>query len=312
VGTDRALHELAQLGRRWSRGDWVLAGTSPIIFPDPGAGRAAARRRAPLEGWQHVAQLDSTPVDHVPWEVRQTPDRSPSASGGSHDTDCSRSPISQVPPTTRRGTAVIRCQDAARPEAQGERHLVAFTDRRGAREVVVTQGGVAGSVLVIDRAGQGGDRVLVAQLFPEEPSTNADLLAAIYAEDCQSRRLRCAGPEQPSARQSGAAELAPSEPEPPQGGILQGSGCSYGIELAETGMSVPELRWMRTDPRGCSVAVSVRDVVAGIQSYEPVLSTTMRLLAHHGAGDVSRSVLRAELTRVLESPIVLNRRLRRL
>ncbi len=200
-------------------------------------------------------------------------------------------------------------ENASLRGSQGERRLVEFTDTRGQREVVA-QHGAGGTVLVIDRpAGASGEPVLVAQLFPEEPSGNADLLGALYAADCQSRRLRCAVHEQAPARRIEAADLAPAAPQP-QAAVLEGSGCSYGIELAETGMSVPELRWMRIDPSGGSRPVSVRDVVAGVQSYEPVLSLTMRVLAHHCGREVSRGVLRAELTRVLESPIVLNRRLR--
>ncbi len=76
-------------------------------------------------------------------------------------------------------------------------------------------------------------------------------------------------------------------------------------------MSIAELRWQRADSSGGTRPVSVRDVVAGIQSYEPVLTRTMRALALYAdAPEVSTSILRAELTRVLESPIVLNRLLR--
>ena len=77
-------------------------------------------------------------------------------------------------------------------------------------------------------------------------------------------------------------------------------------------MTIPELRWLRAPAAGCrGDAVSVRDVVAALQSYEPVLTLTMRALAGgRDDGVISTSVLRAELTRVLESPIILNRRLR--
>jgi hypothetical protein len=222
--------------------------------------------------------------------------------------------VPAVPSTQRRQ----RQSSSRRPSRTGnalpggaprERRLVAFTDTRGAREVVA-QPGAGGGVLVVDRgAGGTSDRVLVALLFPEEPAANADLLGALYAADCQRRTVRCVNHEGGAAHPPDGIDRAPS-PAQLHAGLLEGGGFTFAIKRSETGMSIPELRWMRTDQGGRSAPVSVRDVVAGMQSYEPVLTVTMRLLAHHGAGEVSRSVLRAELTRVLESPIVLNRRLR--
>jgi hypothetical protein len=61
--------------------------------------------------------------------------------------------------------------------------------------------------------------------------------------------------------------------------------------------------------------VSVREVIARLESYEPVRSLTTRALmlqtrAETRAEIVSTTVLRAEIERVRESPIVLNRGLR--
>jgi len=52
-------------------------------------------------------------------------------------------------------------------------------------------------------------------------------------------------------------------------------------------------------------------VVGSLESYEPVRTLTRAaLVLHDGESEVSSAVLRAELERVLNSPIVLNRRLR--
>jgi hypothetical protein len=77
-------------------------------------------------------------------------------------------------------------------------------------------------------------------------------------------------------------------------------------------MAIPEIRWCRRAREDHAVIqpVSVREAIASLQSYEPVRGLTRRALLRNGAGEVSTAVLRAELARVLESPIVLNRRLR--
>jgi hypothetical protein len=79
-------------------------------------------------------------------------------------------------------------------------------------------------------------------------------------------------------------------------------------------MSIPELRWCGHPPLGmCGEpqAVSVRHAIACLDSYEPVRTLTRRALALNGNDPrVSTAVLRSELVRVQESPIVLNRRLR--
>ena len=88
-------------------------------------------------------------------------------------------------------------------------------------------------------------------------------------------------------------------------------------------MRIPELRWCRaasgrparrgaTAKRPATVEiVSLREVVASCESYEPaLLAHTQPRCARTRARRVSSTVLRLELARVLESPIVLNRRLR--
>jgi hypothetical protein len=79
-------------------------------------------------------------------------------------------------------------------------------------------------------------------------------------------------------------------------------------------MSIPELRWRcdedvtlpeRREP------LSVRDTIAALESYEPVRTLTASAIRRHRIdGAASVALLRAELVRVNESPIVLNRSLR--
>jgi hypothetical protein len=109
-----------------------------------------------------------------------------------------------------------------------------------------------------------------------------------------------------------------TEPDPTSAhgnrGLLDPQGRSYGLELLQTGMSIPELRWREHPAPGTDGeprAVSVRQVIACLESYEPVRMLTRRAIALSVAESaVSTAVLRGELTRVQESPIVLNRGLR--
>jgi hypothetical protein len=55
----------------------------------------------------------------------------------------------------------------------------------------------------------------------------------------------------------------------------------------------------------------MRQVIASLESYGPIVALSARALDLHGReGNVSVTVLRAELRRMQESPIVLNRALR--
>ncbi len=166
-----------------------------------------------------------------------------------------------------------------RRAAPRERLLATFRDSRGGEREVLARPGAFGTVAVIDRAaGCRQDSVLVAELFPEEPAGNADLICALYVADCARRQLRCAhhnparDPAPPIDEQRGRAggKGAPEE-------LSDAAGQLYRLELTRTKMTIPELRWLRAPAAGCrGDAVSVRDVVAALQSYEPVLTLTMR------------------------------------
>jgi hypothetical protein len=195
--------------------------------------------------------------------------------------------------------------------------LARYCDVQGRPREVLAQAGSAGSVLVVDRdAATREDARLVAHLSCDEPPENASLVCAEYLERVRSGRCRCRLVTDEDFRSAPLSEdpdpeLASSEVST----AIERADCSdsrYRLELLDIGMSIPQLRWCVCSSTGCgSRPVSVREVVADLESYEPVCTLTRRALAFHRAGgEVSITVLRAELRRVQESPIVLNGRLR--
>jgi hypothetical protein len=174
-------------------------------------------------------------------------------------------------------------------------------------------------VLVLDRdVATRGDRRLVAHLAADEPSANAALVCRHYLEHDLSAGPRCRALTPADAEAVPFAEepleLLPGAPRAAPGELADGLGSRYRLLALETGMSIPELRWERGEPEraeGWRRAVSLREVVGSLQAYEPACSITWReLRAHAGSSELSTTVLRLELARVQESPIVLNRRLR--
>ena len=206
-----------------------------------------------------------------------------------------------------------------RSTSRDQRPLGRYTDRQGRAREVIARHGAAGSVLVVDRdSSTHGDRRLVAHIAADEPTENAALVCSRYLEDAAGDRCRCRlltaedARIAPFADQQGTEVDAESTPSDAQ--AVDRSGCSYRLELVQTGMSIPELRWCRRCAGRAAAdcePVSVRGAVASLESYEPLRALTVRALSLHGGdGEVSTTVLRAELTRVQESPIVLNRGLR--
>jgi hypothetical protein len=220
----------------------------------------------------------------------------------SRDTDVSQR---RRPPRTRRQRA-----------GRGQRVLGRYTDEQGDAREVIARGGAAGSTLVVDRdRATHGDPRLLAHLAADEPRENAALICERYLEDPVATRRRCRLLTAEDARIAPFAEPADGEVDPPQGEAqsVDRRGCLYRLELLHSGMSIPELRWCRhpPEPGGEGVVVSAREAVAALESYEPVCALTLRGLSRRAGGEeVSTAVLRVELARVRESPIVLNRRLR--
>jgi hypothetical protein len=212
----------------------------------------------------------------------------------------------------------------------------------GRRREVVKRAGHARSVLVIDRDERTlGDPRLVAHLAADEPACNAELVCRHYLSDPRGRWCRpvlaadlmAPGPGASCSRPP-VAELASEPPAQVGADIALGVDIACGADIARAAaalvgrggrayrlgpvsnrLSIPELRWLALPADGAggvAEPVSVRDVVASLESYEPVRALTSRTLRRHGDDPaVSVAVLRAELSRMNASRIVLNRGLRR-
>lgn len=211
-----------------------------------------------------------------------------------------------------------RSRETRARSGRDQRLLGQYTDRHGHAREVIERPGAAGSTLVVDRERVTNDDArLVAHLAADEPAENAALVCRRYLEDAIANGGRCRVLTADDARFAPFADRweADVERQPPAGGAdpVDRCGCCYRLELVHSGMSIPELRWCRHRAESAleREAVSVREAVASLESYEPVRALTLQALSRHDrCGEISTAVLGAELTRVRESPIVLNRRLR--
>ena len=198
---------------------------------------------------------------------------------------------------------------------QEHRLLGRYTDRQGHRREVVAQGALAGSVLVVDRrAASHADDRLVAHLGADEPAENAALICEHYLQQARIGSCDCR-PLTPEdfLTLPFSDDREVRSPDGPDAAVPDRAGGCYRLELLQTGMSIPELRWRHhlPEPREEPRPVSVREVIAHLEDYEPVRTMTVTALARcRGEANVSSTVLRAEMERVNSSPIVLNRGLR--
>ena len=167
-----------------------------------------------------------------------------------------------------------------------------------------------GSALVVDRlSGTHGDARLLGRLAADEPRENAQILCALYLADESRGRCRPV---------TGADLDAAPTPEAPdvcrEHELRDANGSVYRIRTVALDRRFPELRWTRSIPPHQAErfeTVRLREVVARFEDYEPARSITANALTvHRSDPTVSTSCLTAELTRLAESPIVLNRRLR--
>jgi hypothetical protein len=201
----------------------------------------------------------------------------------------------------------------------GRRTLGRYADWRGCPREVLARPGLAGSVLVVDRdATTHDDQRLVAHLGADEPPENAALVCRSYLQESRGQHRRCRPVTPEDSRTLPFPDDGDSESDPTivlsDAAAFDALGRSYRLERLETGLSIPELRWRQHLPGyddGRPQPVSVREAISCLESYQPVRALTLRALAmHRGDSEVSTAVLRIELARVQESPIVLNRRLR--
>jgi hypothetical protein len=226
------------------------------------------------------------------------------------------------PPSAAHQATRSQTPSTARPRRDsgcGERGLLGrYLDPDGRQRQVVALPGARGSVLVVDRdASTLGDRRLVAHLAADEPPQNAALVCEHYLRDTAGHWCRRVTAEDLREVPFEEAEEQDPDPEaealPSPTALTDRQGWTYRLQLCSTDMSIPELRWhRRSSIAEAPEPVGMRDVIASLESYEPVRTLTHRALALHRADpEVSTSMLRAEHARVERSEIVLNRGLRR-
>ncbi len=194
--------------------------------------------------------------------------------------------------------------------------LASYLDAEGRTRELLALPGHGGSVLVLDRdATTLCDRRLVAHLAADEPCGNAQLVCRQYLESATGRWCRRVQPED--------LEIAPfthSEHEP-QGYPHELSACvkdrhgnAFRLGLFPGERSTAQLRWCRQivalDPPAWE-QVRLRDVIAALESYEPMRALTEQALAlHRDDPNVLLTRLHCEFERLCMSPVVLNRGLR--
>ncbi len=195
-----------------------------------------------------------------------------------------------------------------------DRLLTRYRDRRSHLREVISSDGPDATTLLIDRdALSGGDRRLLAHLGPEEPPRNASLVCADYLqrlgrEPLACRRLRTSDLDLEPA-DAALADDGPSS-------SLAGEDLAERFQLhpQTTARKPVQLRWWRCDAGRPLHPVSLRDAIASLESYEPIRAMSevacREAFPANGRSAISVTVLRAELKRVLASPIVLNRALR--
>jgi AraC-like DNA-binding protein len=173
-----------------------------------------------------------------------------------------------------------------------------------------------GSTFVVDRlARTARDGRVVARIAASEPPENAAMIAEMYLAD-EPRRGRCRllsaedlartrPASSPTSIKSTVLEHAP---------LLDGEDYCFRIRELTTGRSVPELRWARSrlhDEQEPPEPVTLRDVVARLEDYEPARALTIETLAAYREDpSCSTCTLDGELQRLQASTIVLNRGLR--
>jgi hypothetical protein len=240
-------------------------------------------------------------------------------------------PIATAPqPSSRLRSHSTRGRLQARSKRRTDRDVLGrYTSSAGCPREIVARAGHAGSTLVIDRdAGTREDRRLVARLEPDEPAGNAALVCRHYLSDPHGRWCRPVSAEDLRTVAAGvglSAETAPADACEALAdrdcdslhlacALVDRHGQSYRLGLVHSRLSIPELRWLRPaahEPTRQCRPVSVREVVACLESYEPARARTADALARHRDDpEVSVAVLRAELERMDASRIVLNRGLR--
>ena len=231
---------------------------------------------------------------------------------------------------TRRGSSVAGNQRRAHPRGRAlKRHgrrpppaasagdvLARYTDSRGRPHEIVLRAGAGGSMLVIDDSVTLGDRRLVAHLAPDEPAKNARVVCDHYLADARRgcRPVTSADLEIIPHREGDEPYAEDDQAEPNRKLLVNRHGRSYHLEPVPAQKAFREMRWQQYPPgaqAGPPRVLTVRDVIAALESYEPVRSLTLQMVARYRRdARVSVSVLRSEILRFCVSRFVLNRGVR--
>jgi AraC-like DNA-binding protein len=194
--------------------------------------------------------------------------------------------------------------------------LASYLDDGARQRELVALPGHAGSVLVLDRdATTLCDRRLVAHLAPDEPRENAELVCRHYLEDTDGRWCRGVRPEDlwidPLAR---CEHDEQGELDEWHSCVVDRDGNAYRLRLVPGERAIRQLRWCRRSAQtdDCSwEQAGLREVIAALQSYEPMRTLTECAIARHANdSSVTLTRLRGEFDRLCVSPVVLNRGLR--
>jgi hypothetical protein len=210
-------------------------------------------------------------------------------------------PLSGGGPTCRRGEGI----EVGAP-------LARYADDSGRSRELFAIPGLGGSVLLIDRdAATLCDRRLVAHLAPDEPHENVGLVCRHYLADAGGHRCRLVRPE--DLEVVPFAQHRDDDAHGETDCVVDDHGNVYRLRLVTDECSRTHLRWCRRPCTGDSgwEQSSLRDVIAAIESYEPMRTLTERAIERHGESrNVSVTRLRYEFERLCISPVVLNRGVR--
>jgi hypothetical protein len=211
------------------------------------------------------------------------------------------------PPTT----TAPQASASAQPTCNLGRYRAPDTGQE--REILCVQR-PDGSALVVDyEFGNLSDGRLIAHLSPDEPAENAQIVSDLYLAD-DERRGRCRAVRPEDFQTTRRVTPSPSSGHGPRivSRLQDAAGHIYCISEVQTPDHAPELRWTRSH-HPCREdsfdALTLRDVVGGLEAYEPARTLTREAIARCGE-DISTRRLREEAQRLADSAIVLNRGLR--
>ncbi|MGA9875454.1 MAG: hypothetical protein WBQ21_06575 [Solirubrobacteraceae bacterium] len=194
--------------------------------------------------------------------------------------------------------------------------LAGYLDAESRARELIALPGLAGSVLLLDRdAATLCDRRLVAHLAADEPCENVGLICRHYLEDAKGhwcRHVRREDLEIAPFADSGQDTPIDSPVQDTQ--VMDMEGNAYCLRVLCDEHSSAQLRWCRRPADAQEPAwerVGLRDVVAALESYEPMRALTESAIARYRDDhDVLLTRLCCELERLCASPVVLNRGLR--